>query len=131
MTVLQIAMTDKNYKYAKQLLIKAQGSFQLDGNRYPMGKTIVKVLEEWSRSKDFIKETQYDREKNKAMLLFKNDPDEVERAISLIKFVEKAPNETNTKTLYELIVRLEPHWVAPMDNMTKSVVSKMKELLKL
>ena len=131
MTTLQIAMTDKNYKYAKQLLIKAQGSFQLDGNKYPMGKTIVKVLEEWSRSKDFIKETQYDREKNKAMLLFKNDPDEVERAISLIKFVEKAPNETNTKTLYELIVRLEPHWVAPMDNMTKSVISKMKELLKL
>ena len=40
MTTLQIAMTDEEYKYAKELLIKAQGSFQLDGNKYPMGKTI-------------------------------------------------------------------------------------------
>ena len=122
-------MTDEEYKYAKELMNKAQGSFQLDGNKYPMGKTIIKVLEEWSRGKDFIKETQYEREKNKALTLFKNDPDEVERALSLIRFVEKSPNETNTKTLYELIVRLEPHWVAPMDNMTKNVIIKMRELL--
>lgn len=129
MTTLQIAMTDEEYKYAKELMNKAQGSFQLDGNKYPMGKTIIKVLEEWSRGKDFIKETQYEREKNKAITYFKNDPDEIERALSLIRFVEKSPNETNTKTLYELIVRLEPHWVAPMDNMTKAIVLKMKELL--
>lgn len=129
MTTLQIAMTDEEYLYIKALLHKAQGSFQLDGNKYPMGKTIIKVLEEWSRGKDFIKETQYSREKHKALTLFMNDPDEVERALSLIKFVEKSPNETNTKTLYELIVRLEPHWVAPMDNMTKSIIIKMRELL--
>jgi len=129
MTTLQIAMTDEEYKYAKELMNKAQGSFQLDGNKYPMGKTIIKVLEEWSRGKDFIKETQYDREKHKALTLFKNDPNEIERALSLIRFVEKSPNETNTKTLYELIVRLEPHWVAPTEKMTKAIIIKMRELL--
>ena len=104
---------------------------KLDGNKYPMGKTIVKVLEEWSRSKDFIKETQYEREKSNALMLFKNDPDEIERALSLIRFVEKSPNETNTKTLYDLILRLESHWVAPIEGQTKAIINKMKELLKL
>ena len=130
MTTLQIAMMDEEYKYAKELLIKAQGSFQLDGNKYTMGKTIIKVLEEWSRGKDFIKETQYEREKNMALTMFKNDPEEITQAKSLMRFVEKTPNETNTKTLYELIVRLEPHWVAPIEGQTKAIVNKMKELLR-
>lgn len=129
MTTLQIAMTDDEYEYIKAMLHKAQGSFQLDGTKYPMGKTIIKVLEEWSRSKDFIKETKYERDINLALTLFKNDHEEIIQAKSLMRFVEKTPNETNTKTLYELIVRLEPHWVAPLENQTKAIVNKMKELL--
>ena len=130
MTVLQIAMTDEDYEYAKKMINKAQGSFQLDGNKYPMGKTIVKVLEEWSRDNDFIKETKYERDTNLAITLFKNDPEEIIQAKSLIKFVEKTPNETNTKTLYDLIVRLEPHWVAPLENQTQALVDKMKAILR-
>lgn len=130
MTVLQIAMTDEDCKYAKKMINKAQGSFQLDGNRYPMGKTIVKVLEEWCRSKDFIKETKYERDINLAITFFKNDPEEIIQAENLIRFVEKTPNETNTKTLYDLILRLEPQWVAPLENQTRALVDKMKGLLK-
>ena len=133
MTTLQIAMTDKECKYAKELLNKAQGSFQLDGNKYPMGKTIVKVLEEWARSKDFIKETKQERDQNLALSLFKNEKEEISAAYELITRVEKFPNETNTSALMDLILRLEPYWVLPRGgdapNLNKSLVIKMKELL--
>ena len=134
MTTLQIAMTDKEYKYVKELLNKAQGSFQLDGNKYPMGKTIIKVLEEWSRNKDFIKETKQERERNLTTSLFRNDPEEVANALNLIKRVERYPNETNANALMELVVRLDPAWVIPRGdeapNINTALIAKMREMLK-
>ncbi len=127
-------MTDKEYEYVKELLNKAQGSFQLDGNKYTFGKTIIKVLEEWSRNKDFIKETKQERENNLTLTLFKNEPDEVSNALNLIRRVERHPNETNAKTLMELVVRLDPNWVIPRGenapNINTALVVKMRELLK-
>lgn len=127
-------MTDKEYKYVKELLNKAQGSFQLDGNKYPMGKTIIKVLEEWSRSKDFIKETKGEREKNLTTTLFRNDSEEVANALNLIQRVERYPNETNTSALMELVVRLDPNWVIPRGdeapNINTALIVKMREMLK-
>ena len=134
MTTLQIAMTDKEYKYVKEMLNKAQGSFQLDGIKYPMGKTIIKVLEEWSRSKDFIKETKGDRDRNKATTLFKNDPAEIANALGLIKRVERYPNETNVNSLMDLVLRLDANWVIPRGeeslNLNKALIVKMREMLK-
>ena len=133
MTTLQIAMTDEEYKYVKELLNKAQGSFQLDGNKYPMGKTIIKVLEEWSRDKDFIKETKQERDKNLALSLFKNDPEEVSNALGLMDRCEKYPNETNINSLMELVLRLEPYWIIPRGenapNLNKALINKMRQLL--
>ena len=134
MTTLQIAMTDKEYEYAKELLNKAQGSFQLDGNKYTFGKTIIKVLEEWSRNKDFIKETKHERETNLTLTLFKNDKDEVSNALNLIQRVERYPNETNANALMELVVRIDPEWVIPRGdgapNINTALITKMRELLK-
>jgi len=46
---LQIAMTDEERERAYEILSYAQGKFlQEEKERFPLGKTILKILEEWS-----------------------------------------------------------------------------------
>ena len=50
MATLQVLLSDKQLSYAKDMLVKAQGSFQINGEKFTLGKTLMRVLEEWCKN---------------------------------------------------------------------------------
>ena len=135
MVVLQISLSEKQYSYAKKMLVQAQGSFQVVGIKFTLGKTLMKILEEWSRNRGFIKETKGERDNNLALSMFKNNPERVSVALDLIQKIERGKDYTQETltNLMDLIRELESTWTIPRGegapNLNEALVVKMKELL--
>ena len=130
MVVLQIGLSEDQYKYAKDLLVKAQGSFQLDGEKYTLGRTFMKILEEWSKSKGYIKKTKEEKEKVSIRELILNDSGEKNYILDLISNVNKRPNATNSKALFEYVKKLDPDWRVPNgESTTKGLVKRAREII--
>ena len=126
---LQISMTEKQKKYSKDLLIKARASFEVDGSRYSFASTIIRILEEWSKNKGFIKITVQGQKDVTARNLILNDYEEMEYVNNIIKASETTPNPSNLRILGEYIRRVDSLWKYPKGaNATKEVIRKAKDL---
>ena len=130
MPVLQISLDEETYCFAKDLLIKAQGSFQLEGDKYTLGATFLTILEEWSKSKGFIKKTSGEKKKTSIRELILNDPTEKNFVMDLILNVDRRPNATNSKALFEYVRKLDPSWrVSNGESTTKGLVKRAREII--
>lgn len=130
MTSLQISMTEKQKIYSKDLLIKARASFENNGDRYSFASAIIRVLEEWSKSKGFIKNTAQGKKEVSALNLILNDPSEMEYVHGVIRAVESTPNPSNLRSLTEYIRRVDFDWKLPKDGGKVEIVRKAKELFR-
>jgi len=130
MVVLQILFKDGKIAYVKELLIKAQGSFQMSGEKYTLGRTLLRVLEEWCKSKGYIKDTKASKDGITARDLIKEDVEEYDYVIDLMRQVRRDPNEANGRMLHEYLLRMEPDWKAPKGvSFSGAVLERMEELM--
>lgn len=130
MVVLQISLSEENYKYVKDLMVKAQGSFQLDGEKYTLGLTFIRILEEWSKNKGYIKNTTEEKKHTSLIDLILNDPIEYNALIELIELVEKEANPGKAQELWEYVRSLDKAWRPPKDeSVPKALVVRMKEII--
>lgn len=129
---LQFSMTDKQQKYARDLLLKARSNFESIGERFTLASTLIRVLEEWNRNKGFLKETNQERKGNLALSLIKEDPEEYNYILGLIKSCEKGVGPGSVRDLTHAINRIDRHWrVSTIDNALASniqVANKAKSL---
>ena len=132
MTTLQISMTEEKYQRVKTLLVKAKGSFMLTGEKYNFGDTIIRVLEEWSRDKGFLKETNQERKGSLAISLIKDDPEEYALVLGLIKSCEKGVGPGPARDLTNIINRIDRYWRVSVGkdalNSNKQIAQKAREL---
>lgn len=132
MVTLQILFTGEQNIYAREMLIKAQGSFQMEGEKYTIGRTILRVLEEWCKYKGYIRLTKSNSNGNLAKDLIRNDIEEFNFILDLIGQVKRDPNEGNGRMLHEYLLRMEPDWRPPKGvSFNMAVLSKMEELMEV
>ena len=131
---LQFNMTDDQKTYARDLLLKGRSKFESSGIRFTLASTLIKILEEWCRDRDFIKETKGERDSNIAITTFLNDPIEIGIVTRLIQCLERNNfTQGNINDLMDYVLRFDPTWIIPKGddapNLNKALVIKMKEIL--
>ena len=122
-------MTEKQRKYSKDLLIKARASFEINGDRYSFASAIIRILEEWSKNKGFIKNTVQGQKEVTARNLILNDYEEMEYINGVIKAADTLPNASNLRIIGEYIRRVDSTWKIPKSvASSKELIKKAKEL---
>ena len=130
MATLQVLLTDKQLSYAKDMLVKAQGSFQMNGEKFTLGRTLMRLLEEWCKNKGYIKNTLQDKKILGLKQLIENDPDEHDFILDLIRMVVKQPNEVNTRRLHQYVLKLDPNFRPSKERpLNRELVDRARELV--
>ena len=129
---LQFNMNDKQKQYARDLLLKARSSFESTGDRHTLASTLIRVLEEWNRNKGFLKETNQERKGNLALSLIKDNSEEYNYVLGLIKSCEKGVGPGSIRDLTHIINRVDRHWRVSTNEgslpSNKQVALKAKQL---
>ena len=129
---LQIILTDKQHDFVRVLLIKAKGSFTLEGTDYKFGDTLARIFREWSNQKGFTGEGDT-IENIRDLDLIINDPEELNYILGLIKMCNKGASEGSVRALSEYIKRVDPMWNVKLDRdlyppVNKQVAEKAEDL---
>ena len=125
----QVLMSDKKETYIRSILVAAQGKFQLSGEKYSMGKTLVRIMEEWGITNQLIHQTKEEKKAEQNNVDIRGNEEIKEHIHELIKRLEKTPTVGTARRLKTYIGKADPKWRPPANEPeTKYIIQKAKEV---
>ena len=125
MSKLQIGMTEDELKRMYYILSKASVSFQLKGGKRfrTYRATIIRIVEDYAKEHGLINDN------GEVVNSINNCDEDREYFETMIRAVEKEPTAGASKTLWEMVLKMNPEYRAPKEFATKALVIEAKRLL--